>query len=192
MLLPTSLVGSYAQPDWLIDKEKLAGRFPPRVRATELWRVDEQYREEAFDDATLLAIRDQEKAGLEGAAFSVCDCTNEIDVESLLTQAHETVDSKTTNIVVYTRFFLHSIDKTQEQQFVIALGKSMIQGDKLYFEFRCELDEALSKVYGKDHYRRYVKTSEFVDFLKTIGFEIEYEMTGQSMAKYKSEDPFVI
>lgn len=135
--------------------------------------------------------KNQEKAGLEGATFLVCDCTNEIDVESLLTQAHETGDSKTTNIVVYTRFFLHSIDKTQEQQFVIALGKSMIQGDKLYFEFRCELDEALSKVYGKDHYRRYVKTSEFVDFLKTVGFEIEYEMTGQGMAKYKSEDPFV-
>jgi len=40
VILPTSLVGSYAQPDWLIDREKLAGRFPPRVRATELWRVD--------------------------------------------------------------------------------------------------------------------------------------------------------
>lgn len=65
MLLPTSLVGSYAQPDWLIDKEKLAGRFPPRVRATELWRVDEEFREQAFDDATLLAIRDQERAGLD-------------------------------------------------------------------------------------------------------------------------------
>ena len=48
MLLPTTLVGSYAQPDWLIDKAKLAGRFPPRVRATELWRVDEAYREQAF------------------------------------------------------------------------------------------------------------------------------------------------
>lgn len=65
VLLPTSLVGSYAQPDWLIDKVKLAGRFPPRVRATELWRVDEQWREQAFDDATILAIRDQERAGLD-------------------------------------------------------------------------------------------------------------------------------
>ena len=65
MLLPTSLVGSYAQPDWLIDKAKLAGRFPPRVRATELWRVAPEWREEAFDDATLLAIRDQERAGLD-------------------------------------------------------------------------------------------------------------------------------
>lgn len=65
MLLPTTLVGSYSQPDWLIDKVKLAGRFPPRVRATELWRVAPEFREQAFDDATILAIRDQERAGLD-------------------------------------------------------------------------------------------------------------------------------
>jgi 5-methyltetrahydropteroyltriglutamate--homocysteine methyltransferase len=64
-LLPTSLVGSYAQPEWLIDREKLAGRFPPRVRARELWRVAPEFLEEAQDDATLLAIRDQERAGLD-------------------------------------------------------------------------------------------------------------------------------
>ena len=64
-LLPTSLVGSYAQPDWLIDRKKLAGRFPPRVRAKELWRVAPEYLDEAQDDATLLAIRDQERAGLD-------------------------------------------------------------------------------------------------------------------------------
>ena len=63
--LPTSLVGSYAQPEWLIDREKLAARFPPRVRARELWRVDPAFIEEAQDDATLLAIRDQERAGLD-------------------------------------------------------------------------------------------------------------------------------
>src|SRR6201987_4620653 len=65
VLLPTSLVGSYAQPDWLIDRKKLAGRFPPRVRARELWRVTPEFLEEAQDDATLLAIRDQEQAGLD-------------------------------------------------------------------------------------------------------------------------------
>ena len=65
MLLPTSLVGSYPQPDWLIDRAKLAGRFPPRVRATELWRVAPEWLEQAMDDATLLAIRDQENAGLD-------------------------------------------------------------------------------------------------------------------------------
>ena len=65
MVLSTSLVGSYSQPDWLIDREKLAARFPPRVRARELWRVDPRFLEEAQDDATLLAIRDQERAGLD-------------------------------------------------------------------------------------------------------------------------------
>lgn len=64
-LLPTSLVGSYAQPDWLIDRAKLAGRFPPRVRAKELWRVAPEFLDQAQDDATLLAIRDQERAGLD-------------------------------------------------------------------------------------------------------------------------------
>src|SRR6516164_7622011 len=65
VLLPTSLVGSYAQPDWLIDRNKLAGRFPPRVRAWELWRIAPEFLEQAQDDATLLAIRDQERAGLD-------------------------------------------------------------------------------------------------------------------------------
>jgi 5-methyltetrahydropteroyltriglutamate--homocysteine methyltransferase len=65
VLFPTSLVGSYPQPDWLIDRERLAGRFPPRVRATELWRVDPDYLAQAQRDATLLAIRAQEDAGLE-------------------------------------------------------------------------------------------------------------------------------
>jgi 5-methyltetrahydropteroyltriglutamate--homocysteine methyltransferase len=64
-LLPTSLVGSYAQPEWLIDRKKLAGRFPPRVRAEELWRVAPDWLAEAQDDATRLAIHDQERAGLD-------------------------------------------------------------------------------------------------------------------------------
>src|SRR4029434_8776208 len=64
-LFPRMLVGSYAQPEWLIDREKLAGRFPPRVRARELWRVDPAWLEQAQDDATLLAIRAQERAGLD-------------------------------------------------------------------------------------------------------------------------------
>ena len=64
-LFPTSLVGSYPQPDWLIDRAKLAGRFPPRVRSKELWRVAPEWLEEAQDDATILAIRDQERSGLD-------------------------------------------------------------------------------------------------------------------------------
>lgn len=64
-LLPTSLVGSYAQPDWLIDREKLAARFPPRTRAAELWRVGPEWLQQAQDDATIIAIREQEEAGLD-------------------------------------------------------------------------------------------------------------------------------
>ena len=65
MLFPTTLVGSYPQPDWLIDRKKLASRFPPRVRARELWRIPEPYLSEAQDDATRIAIRAQEEAGLD-------------------------------------------------------------------------------------------------------------------------------
>ncbi|HEY2464132.1 MAG TPA: uroporphyrinogen decarboxylase family protein [Steroidobacteraceae bacterium] len=65
MLLPTTLVGSYPQPDWLIDRQRLAGRFPPRVRALELWRIPEPFLAEAQDDATLMAIKAQEEAGLD-------------------------------------------------------------------------------------------------------------------------------
>jgi 5-methyltetrahydropteroyltriglutamate--homocysteine methyltransferase len=64
-LLPTSLVGSYAQPDWLIDRGQLAGRFPPRVRAKELWHPAPEHLAQAQDDATQLAIRAQERAGLD-------------------------------------------------------------------------------------------------------------------------------
>ena len=65
MLLPTTLVGSYPQPEWLIDRKRLSERLPPRVRARELWRVAPEWLDEAQDDATLLAIRDQERAGLD-------------------------------------------------------------------------------------------------------------------------------
>ena len=65
MLFPTTLVGSYPQPGWLIDRQKLAARFPPRVRARELWRVAEPWLGQAWDDATVLAIRAQEDAGLD-------------------------------------------------------------------------------------------------------------------------------
>src|SRR5678816_2519243 len=64
-MFPTTIVGSYPQPDWLIDRQKLAGRFPPRVRAKELWRVADPYLQQAQDDATVLAIRAQEEAGLD-------------------------------------------------------------------------------------------------------------------------------
>jgi 5-methyltetrahydropteroyltriglutamate--homocysteine methyltransferase len=64
-LIPTTVVGSYPQPDWLIDRESLKKRVPARVRATELWRIAEPWLEQAQDDATILAIREMERAGVE-------------------------------------------------------------------------------------------------------------------------------
>jgi 5-methyltetrahydropteroyltriglutamate--homocysteine methyltransferase len=63
--LPTMLVGSYAQPDWLIDRARLNARLPARVRAQELWRVPPAWLEEAQNDATALALFDQQRAGVD-------------------------------------------------------------------------------------------------------------------------------
>src|SRR6266853_1911252 len=65
LLLPTTVVGSYPQPDWLIDRGNLKGRLPPRVRAREIWRVAPEHLEQAQDDATVVAIRDMERAGID-------------------------------------------------------------------------------------------------------------------------------
>ena len=64
MILETTVVGSYPQPNWLIDRAKLGSKVP-RVRAPEIWKIEEKYLEEAQDDATLIAIRDMERAGID-------------------------------------------------------------------------------------------------------------------------------
>ena len=64
-LLPTTVVGSYVQPEWLVDRNNLKGRLPPRIRAHEIWRVDPEFLESAQNDATLLAIHDMERAGID-------------------------------------------------------------------------------------------------------------------------------
>jgi 5-methyltetrahydropteroyltriglutamate--homocysteine methyltransferase len=63
--LPTTVVGSLPQPDWLLDRDMLRDRLPARVRTPDLWRVAPELLEAAQDDATLLAIRDMERAGLD-------------------------------------------------------------------------------------------------------------------------------
>ena len=64
-VLLTTVVGSYPQPEWLVDRVALGGRLPPRTRAPEIWRVAPELLEQAQDDATRLAIRDQERAGID-------------------------------------------------------------------------------------------------------------------------------
>jgi 5-methyltetrahydropteroyltriglutamate--homocysteine methyltransferase len=62
-ILPTTVVGSYPQPDWLVNRAILLGQNPPRVRRREIWRPDEEVLTEAQNDATIVAIRDMERAG---------------------------------------------------------------------------------------------------------------------------------
>src|SRR5947209_12156839 len=64
-ILPTTVVGSYPQPEWLVDRQMLGSRLPPRVRAKEIWRVAPEHLEQAQDDATIVAIRDMERAGID-------------------------------------------------------------------------------------------------------------------------------
>ncbi len=63
--LLTTVVGSYPQPEWLVDRKNLQNRLPPRIRAHEIWRIPEPLLQQAQDDATLLAIRDMERAGID-------------------------------------------------------------------------------------------------------------------------------
>jgi len=118
--------------------------------------------------------------------FEVVDASAEDEVKAIVDGARTE-----NNINVYTRFFLHSIDQIQQDKFFHALSAAMIEGDRLYFEYRCALDEDLDKVHGKGHYRRYVDTPAMVKGLKLLGFDVTYEMTGRGMAKYKEEDPYV-
>ena len=64
-LFPTTLVGSYPQPEWLLDRSRLLSRLPPRVRAKELWKIPQELLAGAQDDATIVAIKAQEDAGLD-------------------------------------------------------------------------------------------------------------------------------
>jgi 5-methyltetrahydropteroyltriglutamate--homocysteine methyltransferase len=64
-LLPTTVVGSYPQPDWLVDRYMLGSRLPPRTRALEIWRVAPEFLDQAQDDATVIAVRDMERAGID-------------------------------------------------------------------------------------------------------------------------------
>ncbi len=64
-IITTTVVGSYPQPDWLIDRDNLRSRLPPRVRVRELWRIPEPFLEQAQDHATIVAIRDMERAGID-------------------------------------------------------------------------------------------------------------------------------
>jgi tellurite methyltransferase len=117
----------------------------------------------------------------------VSDVANADDIAELITKARP---DGSTNVTLYNRFFLHTLDDEQERLFLTALAANTVAGDTLYMEYRSLQDAMQDKIF-EGHYRRYVDTDALMVLLKELGFEVQYEMTGQGMAKYKSEDPFV-
>lgn len=141
--------------------------------------------QEAIKKDKLIASEKKGKA----LTFLQGDVACEEDVKTAIGLARNGNDKQ--NITVYTRFFLHTLDSFQEERFIDSLEKHLNVCDKLYFEFRSIEDECNDKMYG-DHYRRYIDTEKLINRLETdLNFKILYQMTGQGMAKYIKEDPFV-
>lgn len=107
------------------------------------------------------------------------------------TARKEAKKDKNSNLTLYNHFFMHALDEKQGLVFLKEVTDVTKTGDMFYMEFRCSLDDALDKEYGKGHYHRNTETDNFLSLLKSLGFKINYHITGQSMAKYKAEDPFV-
>ena len=95
------------------------------------------------------------------------------------------------SVVFYSRFVMHSIDDEQQESFLNGLSQCIAPNDTAYFEFRSKEDADLDKHYG-GHFRRYVDTKSFEQALVSIAnLTPEYSITGQGMARFKEEDPFV-
>jgi SAM-dependent methyltransferase len=147
----------------------------------------------AGDICTEAIAQNRQKTGCpekeNGADFSVCDVSVPDDVRALINKARG--EQQGGNLNLYNRFFLHSLNDEQERLFLTALASATKPGDCLYMEFRCSLDAKLDHLF-KGHFRRYVDTSKLVAMLEDeLEFNVTYETTGQGMAKYRHEDPFV-
>ncbi|KAL7496849.1 hypothetical protein ACHAWT_005042 [Skeletonema menzelii] len=143
-------------------------------------------------DLSSKAIENLQESAAPNATFSVCDVSNPDHVKSLVEQARAGAqESDNFNLTLYNRFFMHALDEAQELKYLEALSNATKKGDTLYMEYRCSLDAPLEKEHGKGHYRRYIETKKLVELLESLDFSIKYEITGQGMAKYKAEDPFV-
>jgi len=126
---------------------------------------------------------------IKHSTFYQGDLTSAESIKTVIDQARKKANGN--DMVFYSRFVMHSIDDKQEHVFLTNLAANMQPGDVIYFEFRSTEDAQLDKHYG-GHYRRYVDTDNFLAQLENqFGFTITYSITGQGMAKYKEEDPFV-
>ena len=134
-----------------------------------------------------------QKQGVEHAVFLCGDMSSSDDVKEVIDTARNYAHNDESKLVVYSRFVMHALDDQQEDLFLTALTENMNQSEYLYLEFRSTEDMETEKYFGNDnHFRRYIDSDKFVSNLKTkYGFDVIYSITGQGMARYKNEDPFV-
>jgi tellurite methyltransferase len=135
-----------------------------------------------------VAINNDKIKDYDNISFFCGDVSRQEDVSMLLDETR--LHSKAKNIVIYSRFFLHSLDDRQESIFLGALSDGMIKGDLIYFEFRENADLVTQKIY-EDHFRRFVNSDKLLERLISLNFDINYHAVGTGMAKYHEEDPIV-
>ena len=127
--------------------------------------------------------------GIHHSFFFQGDLTDKKTIQRAVNEARK--QSSSGSVIFYSRFVMHSIDDGQQQSFLNALSQCVEPDDVAYFEFRCKEDANLEKHYG-GHFRRYVDTQAFEQALRdTVNLTLEYSITGQGMARFKEEDPFV-
>jgi Methyltransferase domain/Tetratricopeptide repeat len=124
-----------------------------------------------------------QEAAVAGARFEQLDASSRQDIVQLLSQ--EWVSGQ---VVVYLRFFLHSVEESTEDALISTLLETLPHGFRLCAEFRTTQDGSLPKVYG-DHYRRYLDEERFAAKLRGLGFEIEHLEAGRGLSPYEGEDP---
>ncbi len=145
------------------------------------------------ESAVSVCTEKMNQRGVKHTTFLCADMTQDKTVSNLIKNARLSCHDEYPEIIVYSRFVLHSLDLEQETQFLTSLSKYMNIGDVVYFEFRSEEDVNTDKYFGNtNHFRRYVDSERFsMDMIEKYGFNITYSITGKGMAKYKNEDPVV-
>jgi SAM-dependent methyltransferase len=125
------------------------------------------------------------------AGFLCGDITSARSMEEIFEAGRALAHQDHPALALYSRFVVHTLDEEQETRFLSNLSRLALPSERVYFEFRSTRDRSTVKHFG-EHYRRYVDADAFVAELEgRYGFEVVYSITGQGMAKFKEEDPFV-
>lgn len=145
------------------------------------------------ESAVISCDNTMQSKNISHATFLCGDISQKEIVEKAIATAREKCHKTHTELIVYSRFVMHSLSQEQENDFLESLSVLLQAGDRVYFEFRSEEDCDTEKYFGNtNHFRRYVDSKQFIKNLQEkYKLDIDYSITGRGMAKYKGEDPVV-